>query len=330
MIDSRYLKTSASCMIAILIVALTGCSGGTAPVLVPAIQPGDPVGSNLTQISSDPFSAGAGQHATEVEPHMIANGNTLVAAFQTGRIKPGGATDIGWATSIDGGTTWSHGFLPGLTTGEGSGPYEAASDPAVAYDAKHGVWMIASLPLSATLHSPAVVVSRSSDGLNWQDPVSVDTLALSSDKNWIVCDSWVSSPYFGNCYVEWDDPLNQGVIEMNTSRDGGARGRTPSQRRMRPQELEVSLWYNRTERWLCRQRRMSCRHLFRTMEVRPGLLQSRSRRYNFTRTPEEFAAVHSPPPRWMAREPCGSFGKIAGSVRCARPMIWCTAFRRME
>ena len=41
--------------------------------------------------------------------------------------------------------------MPGLTKGEGSGPYDAASDPAVAYDAKHGVWMIASLPLSSTL-----------------------------------------------------------------------------------------------------------------------------------------------------------------------------------
>src|SRR6478736_1333608 len=126
-------------------------------------NPGNPVGANLTQVSVDPFTTGPGQHATEVEPHMFANGSTLVAAFQTGRISPGGATDIGWATSTDGGTTWTHGFLPGLTTGEGSGPYDAASDPAVAYDAKHGVWMIASLPLSATLHAPAVAVSRSMD-----------------------------------------------------------------------------------------------------------------------------------------------------------------------
>jgi hypothetical protein len=221
MTDLCYRKTSALLVIAVSIIVLTGCSGGTAPVFAPATQPGDPVGANLTQISSDPFSVGAGQHATEVEPHMISSGNTLVAAFQTGRIKPGGATDIGWATSKDGGTTWNHGFLPGLTTGEGSGPYDAASDPVVAYDAKHGVWMIASLPLSATLHAPAVVVSRSADGLNWQEPVSVDTSAPSSDKNWIVCDSWVSSPHFGNCYLEWDDPLNQGVIEMSTSIDGG-------------------------------------------------------------------------------------------------------------
>jgi hypothetical protein len=153
---------------------------------------------------------------------MLANGSTLVAAFQTGRIAPGGATDIGWATSTDGGSTWSHGFLPGLTTGEGTGSYDAASDPAVAYDAKHGVWMIASLPISATLQTPAVAVSRSTDGgLTWQDPVSIDTSSASSDKNWMICDSSASSPFYGNCYAEWDDPFNNDEILMSTSSDGG-------------------------------------------------------------------------------------------------------------
>ncbi len=81
--------------------------------------------------------------------------------------------------------------------------------------------MIASLPLSNTSQTPAVVVSRSTDGLTWQNPVSADPTAPSSDKNWIVCDSWVSSPHFGNCYVEWDDPLNSDEIMMSTSTDGG-------------------------------------------------------------------------------------------------------------
>src|SRR5579871_723041 len=145
--------------------------------------------ATLTRISSDPFTVAPGQHATEVEPHILANGSTLVAAFQTGRIAPGGATAIGWATSTDGGSSWSHGFLPGLTKGEGSGPFDAASDPAVAYDAKHQVWMIASLPISNALRTPAVVVSRSTDGgFTWNNPVNVDPLSQSSDKNWIVCD----------------------------------------------------------------------------------------------------------------------------------------------
>jgi hypothetical protein len=164
---------------------------------------------------------------------MIANGSTLVAAFQVGRMGPpgGGSTDIGWSTSTDGGATWQHGVLPGLTTGEGTGPYDAVSDPAVAYDAKHGVWMIASLPISNTSQTPAVVVSRSTDGVTWQNPISVAPNTIGSDKNWIVCDRWPNSPFFGNCYLEWDDPGNfslPDVIQMSTSTDGGLTWSTPA------------------------------------------------------------------------------------------------------
>jgi len=205
------------------LLALIACSSSSSspqPTVPPVITT-FPAGGTLAQLSSDPYSIPPGQHATEVEPHVLANGSTLVAAFQVGRIVPGGATDIGWATSTDDGATWSHGFLPGLTTGEESGLYDAASDPAVAYDAKHGVWMIASLPISSTLQTPAVTISRSTDGKTWQSPVGVDAASLSSDKNWIVCDSWPASPFYGNCYVEWDDYHNNDQILMSTSTDGG-------------------------------------------------------------------------------------------------------------
>src|SRR5215475_4579838 len=197
--------------------------GGSSPSTPAA---GNPAGSSLVEISSDAFTIAPGQHATEVEPHMVSNGATMVAAFQVGRIPQsaavgGGATDIGWATSTDGGSTWTHGSLPGLTKGEGTGPYDAASDPVVAYDQKHKVWMIASLPLLSASSTPAVLISRSSDGLHWGNPVSVDPASVSSDKNWIACDSWPASPYYGNCYVEWDDPFNSNEILMSTSSDGG-------------------------------------------------------------------------------------------------------------
>jgi hypothetical protein len=222
-IDGFFWRAAAASVLLGWLLVLAGCSGSSsAPAQSgTATEPGNPVGPNLTQVSSDPYTAGPGQHATEVEPHMLASGSTLVAAFQTGRISLGGATNIGWATSTDGGTTWTHGFLPGLTTGEGSGPYDAASDPAVAYDAKHGIWMIAALPLSSTFQTPAVVVSRSNDGLTWQNPVSADPAAPSSDKNWIACDSWVRSPHYGNCYLQWDDPVSRDEIFMSTSSDGG-------------------------------------------------------------------------------------------------------------
>jgi hypothetical protein len=146
----------------------------------------------LTRVSTDPFTNLSSQHATEVEPDVFGSGSTLVAAFQKGRFSGqgghGGASDIGWATSTDNGSTWSHGSLPGITTIEGSGPYDRASDPVVAFDAAHNVWMIASLPISLNAPTPAVIVSRSPDGgLTWGDPVSVGPTAgnTSSDKNWI-------------------------------------------------------------------------------------------------------------------------------------------------
>src|SRR5215831_1541338 len=215
----------ALCAILTLTLAMTAC-GGSSSSSNESTQPQNPVGPNLVQISSDAFTVAPGQHATEVEPHMVSNGTTMVAAFQVGRIPKdaaiaGGSTGIGWATSTDGGSTWTHGSLPGLTRGEGSGPYDAASDPAVAYDAKHNVWMIASLPISNGSQTPAVAVSRSSDGVNWGNPVSVDPRSGSSDKNWIVCDSWANSPHFGNCYMEWDDTGNGDQILMSTSSDGG-------------------------------------------------------------------------------------------------------------
>src|SRR3954462_7474075 len=75
----------------------------------------------LTQISHDPFANTTSQHATEVEPDTFANGSTVVSAFQVGRFFDGGATDIGWARSTDGGSTWTSGQMPGLTASSGLG-----------------------------------------------------------------------------------------------------------------------------------------------------------------------------------------------------------------
>jgi hypothetical protein len=174
----------------------------------------------LTQVSTDPFTNPTSQHKTEVEPDTFAFGSAIVGTFQTGRFTDGGASDIGWATSTNGGQSWQHGFLPGITKYQGNGPYDRVSDPAVAYDAKHGVWLISSLAITEPVRGAAVLTSRSSDGLNWANPVTVGTGAF-TDKEWIACDNTSSSPHYGNCYTEWDDAGQGDVVKMSTSSDGG-------------------------------------------------------------------------------------------------------------
>ncbi len=178
------------------------------------------VAAGPVQISSDPYTNADSQHQTQVEPGTFAYGSTLVAAVQTGRFFDGGASNVAWSTSQDGGGTWTGGYLPATTVNSTpAGPFPRVSDPSAAYDAKHGVWMIATLGFGGT--TDAVLVSRSTDGgLTWDAPVTVSaTTSDSYDKPWIACDNGGSSPFFGNCYATWDNGSLQ--ILMSTSTDGG-------------------------------------------------------------------------------------------------------------
>jgi len=175
--------------------------------------------SLFRQLSQDSFSNGSSQHMTEVEPGAFAYGPTIVAAFQVARISSGGGADIGWATSTNGGISWTNGYLPGLTQYYQGGTYSAASDASVAYDAKHGVWIINSIPIAGGVD---VAVNRSTDGLHWDPPIFVSKPG-DADKNWIMCDNTATSPYYGHCYVGWDNSL----IQMCTSTDGGLTWSSP-------------------------------------------------------------------------------------------------------
>jgi hypothetical protein len=198
------------------------------PTQTPAPTPVPPA---LTRLSTDPYTNSTSQHQTEVEPDIVAYGNTVVGAFQVGRFYDGGSSNIGWTSSQNGGSSWTNGFLPGVTVySSPAGSYDRVSDPAVAYDAKHGAWLISTLPLRAG-SGAGVLSSRSTDnGLTWASPVLVSAASGSSDydKNWIGCDNTPTSPFFGNCYTAWDDYGNGNRVLVSRSTDGGQTWASPT------------------------------------------------------------------------------------------------------
>jgi hypothetical protein len=176
------------------------------------------------RISRDPYAGGGAMHATEAEPDSFSWGSTVVAAFQVARFANGGAQNIGFAVSGDAGRTWQSGLLPTLTAASRPrGPFARASDPSVAYDSLHGVWLIASLGFSN--NESALVVSTSRDGLHWNDPYVAGRKpngqeGILFDKEWIACDNGASSLYRGRCYLSYSD-IDHLQLATQTSADGG-------------------------------------------------------------------------------------------------------------
>ena len=176
------------------------------------------------RVAADTYRGGGAQHATQAEPDSFSWGTTVVAAFQVARFVDGGARNIGYAVSPDAGRTWRSGLLPNLTgASRPRGAFLRASDPAVAYDDAHGLWLISTLGITTT--GSTVLVSNSADGLHWSAPVTAiqkpnlaDGIAL--DKEWIACDNGPSSPFRGHCYLSYSD-LDRVQLMTQTSVDGG-------------------------------------------------------------------------------------------------------------
>jgi len=183
---------------------------------------GDTVAANCEvvsrRLSVDLSTNPSSQHETAVEPDDAAWGSTVVAAFQLGRFEGGASSNIGFATSNDAGRTWRRGVLPGVTMESNPpGTQTSASDPTVAYDAVHGVWLIGTLTLEPG--ASHVLVARSDDGSSWAAPVVAAT-GPTLDKDWLTCDNGVASPHRGRCYLEYTDD-RQNVTVSQSSDDGG-------------------------------------------------------------------------------------------------------------
>jgi hypothetical protein len=182
-------------------------------------------GPTLSVVSEDPYANRNTFHRTEAEPDSFTDGSTVVAAFQVGRAHTCGASNLGWSVSRDAGRTWTDGFLPPTTVrATPPGPWIRTTDPVVAYDAKHDTWLAAGLGFANCHESAAVFVSRSTDGARtFDEPIIVEPSTPSDQlgRDSIACDNYSTSPYFGHCYMQWDDEAHNLRLEMATSTDGG-------------------------------------------------------------------------------------------------------------
>jgi hypothetical protein len=226
-------KTISSFAGMLILLAATASTASAVP-FGGAIMP-SPASEPIIQVSDDPFTNPASQHRTEVEPDTFAFGSTWVTAFQAGLSFASGSSGIGFATSTDHGHSFVHGVLPGITSFAGpcggNRPlpcYASAADSSVAFDRRDGVWLISYLAVRTDLSGVVdVLVSRSRDAVRWDLPVPVATLNTSLDKSWTVCDNSPSSPFYGNCYTEFNGPEPDVPLEMTTSSDGGLTWAAP-------------------------------------------------------------------------------------------------------
>jgi hypothetical protein len=193
--------------------ALAGL-GTAAPAL--AVPSGPPSVLHVGQIGRQDVAAhGTCEPDTLVEPDIAVSpfsAKVEVAVAHDCRFATGGAVDIFYAWTHDGGAHWHQSRLPGLTKAAG-GSYDRASDPVVAFGADGSVY-VSSLVFDVTCPT-AVAVSRSTDGgATFGNPVLAqhsNTCAVSDDKNWLVTDTQPDSPFFGRVYQFWTEYLSNGA-----------------------------------------------------------------------------------------------------------------------
>lgn len=206
-------------VVAAAIVPLTSASAGST--------------SALTRVSQDRLIDSIGYHQMEVQPALASavGSKTLVSTFEVGRAYNGGASAIGWATSLFGSKGWDHGLLPAtVASGGPSGTWRGA-DPSVAYDARFSKWIAVYTGLGSTANTLGLFADTSTDGETWSAPITVHAAATGDtpSKSWIACDNHAASAGYGTCYVAYTNtastPANQLFFVRST--DGGATWSAP-------------------------------------------------------------------------------------------------------
>ena len=173
-----------------------------------AAPPGPPASFTSVRSSRRMCPQPGSEPDTVVEPDVAVspvNRNIAIAAAHDGRFPNGGAVDISVSWTNDGGGSWHHSPVQGITAATG-GPYERASDPVVAFG-PDGTAYLSVLLIDIAACPSAVAVLRSIDGgQTWSPPLYAHqstTCDYSDDKNWLVVDTSAASPHLGRLYQFW-------------------------------------------------------------------------------------------------------------------------------
>jgi hypothetical protein len=151
---------------------------------------------------------------TLVEPDIAVSPRDpriAVSASHEGRFPDGGASAIMHAWTRDGGLTWRHASVAGVTTATG-GAWNRASDPALSF-APDGAVYLSVLVLNDDPEDcrSSILVLRSDDGGATFGPPRTarysSTCDDALDKNWLVVDNGSHSPHRGRLYQVWSSFL---------------------------------------------------------------------------------------------------------------------------
>lgn len=185
-----------------------GCALALPLLATPAAVASTPIVLHVGQIDRQDVAPQPGSEPdTLVEPDVAVsprNPQYAVAVAHDGRYPDGGAVDISYAWTHDGGAHWHHAPMPGITKAVG-GPWDRASDPVVAWGPDGSVYVSV---LDISLGCPSgVSVSRSTDGgETFGPPMQAHYSAscnYSDDKNFLVIDNGRYSPHRGRLYQFW-------------------------------------------------------------------------------------------------------------------------------
>jgi hypothetical protein len=224
-------RVSASALVAVgAAVAVVTASAAPATATALAKAHG-PAVLNVQQIARQEVAPRPGSEPdTLVEPDIAVSTRdprVAVAVSHEGRFANGGAVAIAHAWTRDGGTSWHHSPVAGITTATG-GAWNRASDPVLSF-APDGSVYLSALVINddpADCRSGILVLRSRDGGAHFGRPVTARYSASCDDeldKNWLVVDNGPWSPHRGRIYQFWSSFLPTAVEQrVRWSDDHGA------------------------------------------------------------------------------------------------------------